>query len=56
MRKAAMAPEVPLADAQVEANYIRIRDYGANGSDNPYALRNFRPIKARSDTERRHRM
>ena len=38
MGEAAMPPEVAVTDGEVEANYIRIRNHGANGTDDPARL------------------
>ena len=50
MCKAAMAPEVAIVDAEVEANDIQVGNDRAERAGYPDALRSTGPVKACADT------
>ena len=52
MRKAAMSPEVTVAEAETEANDVQVGNDRAERSGDPDALRGTGPVKAGADTER----
>ncbi len=51
MSKAAMSPEVTVADAETEANDVQVGNDRAERSGDPDALRGTWPVKACADTE-----
>ena len=56
MREAAMAPEVPVVDAETKADCVQVWNDRTQGTHDPDTLGSLRPVKARSDTECRDRV